>query len=223
MVVSDILPKTSWNPKERKRFIGKSERIIQTRWRLKYFLCSPLYWEDDPIWPIFCWTTNHQTMCVFWFRQGPCALAKRLMICGLSFRGMHVKWPPRAAIEFVGSQDATIWNGCDGSPLSWPVGGLWSKWDIYQVASREIAIAFGQYTLQKEVHPTHTVSTARWTHHNARFSAISVVNCSNFGEFHVGNSFSTIGKDLPYPISDAARWRLYRLVGFDCSVSFRRL
>ena len=51
--------------------------------------------------------------------------------------------------------------------------------------------------------------------------AISVVNCSNFGEFHVGNSFELLATTCH--VSDGAKRRLYRLVGFDCSVFFRRL
>ena len=76
-------------------------------------------------------------------------------------------------------------------------GYLLSKWDIYQVASREIAVVFGQYTLQKRS-TLHILSPLPGGSTILRPGAISVVNCSNFGEFHVGNSFSTIVKDLPY-------------------------
>lgn len=142
--------------------------------------------------------------CDVWFRQGPCALAKRMMICGLSFRGECTNlWPfrevlfrgPFAALSKPKSHMEEFYP--PSIQMDPELCGTFTSGKQRDCDCTFGPVVSGQYTLQKRS-TLHILSPLPGGSTILRPGAISVVNCSNFGEFHVGNSFSTIGKDLPY-------------------------
>ena len=174
--------------------------------------------------------------CDVWFRQGPCALAKRMMICERSFWGKCTWSGPKGCYRICGDP------GCHNLKWVWRkssfVARLWLNHGSFPMQQWEISMPgviccpSGTSTKwQAERLPLSLASTPSRSgppYTYCLHCRVGPPYCARarfqwwiaaiLGSSMLGTPFQLLSRTCH--ISDAARWRLYRLVGFDCSVSF---